>query len=117
MTKFVKMCCYDISLMTKTFFEEVKKNERAYNIIRLRAEGQTSEQVGNTYAITKERVRQIEKKINQRFVNWVKYNAIMLKIIADEDGNNVLLPSSFSIYFNEQMLTPCLPPLKISDCL
>lgn len=101
LSRLVKACCYDISLMARTFFDEIKKNERAYEIVKLRSEGQTLEQVGNEYSVTRERVRQIEKKISQKFVNWVKHNSIILKIVADEDGNRVMLPSVFDVYFKE----------------
>ncbi len=100
-SKFAKRCCYDISAMTEAFFEEIKKNERAYDIVKLRADGNTLEQVGNAYAVTRERVRQIEKKTSCRFINWLKHNSIMRKIVADEDGNCVLFPSVFGVYFKE----------------
>lgn len=99
--RFISQCDYDICVMADIIFKEVKKNERAFDIVKLRAEGQTLEQVGNAYGVTRERVRQIEKKIGQRVINWIKHNSIMQKIVADEDGNNIFFPSVFGIYFNE----------------
>lgn len=99
--RFVKSCCYDIGAMTELFFDEVRKNERAFDIVKLRADGDTLEQVGNTYAVTRERVRQIEKKTSHRFINWLKHNSIMYKIVADENGSCVLFPSVFDVYFKE----------------
>lgn len=101
MSRFVKACTYDLNRLTLNFFEEIKKNERTYEIIKQRATGQTLEQVGIEYAVTRERVRQIEKKASRQFVNWVKHNSIILKIVADEDGNCVLLPSVFDVHFLE----------------
>lgn len=98
---FAKACAFDIYEMTKVFFDEVKKNERSYEIVKMRASGQTLEQVGNTYFVTRERVRQIERKVSQRFTNWAKRNNIMQLIVAEEDGNEILLPSVFDVHFKE----------------
>ena len=100
-SRFVKSCCYDIGAMTGLFFDEVRKNERAFDIVKLRADGDTLEQAGNTYTVTRERARQIEKKTSHRFINWLKHNSIMYKIVADENGSYVLFPSVFDVYFKE----------------
>ncbi len=101
MSRFVKICTYDVNGLSNSFFEELRKNERTFEIIKQRSTGKTLEQVGIEYAVTRERVRQIEKKASQRFVNWVKHNSVILKIVADEDGNCVLLPSVFDVYLSE----------------
>lgn len=101
MSRFVKICTYDVNGLANSFFEELRKNERTFEIIKQRSTGQTLEQVGSEYAVTRERVRQIEKKASQRFVNWVKHNSIILKIVADEGGNCVLLPSVFDVHLSK----------------
>lgn len=98
-TRFAKACSFDIYEMISKFFEEVQKDERAYSIVTLRAKGHTLEQIGNTYSVTRERVRQIEKKIGQKFINWIRHNNILYKIVAESDGDNVLLPSDLCAYF------------------
>lgn len=100
-SKFVRACAYDVNKLVANFFYEIKKNKRTYDIIKRRAAGQTLEQVGLEHTVTRERVRQIEKKVSQRFVYWAKHNSIILKIVADEDGSCVLLPSVFEIYLME----------------
>lgn len=100
-SKFVRACAYDVNEIVANFFCEIKKHKRTYEIIMQRATGLTLEQVGIEHAVTRERVRQIEKKVSQRFVYWAKHNSIILKIVADEDGRCVLLPSVFDIYLME----------------
>lgn len=100
-SKFVKACTYDFNRLTTYFFEKIRENTRTYEIIKKRATGNTLEQVGIEFAVTRERVRQIEKKVSQSFINWVKHNSIILKIVADEDGSCVLMPSVFDIYLLE----------------
>lgn len=99
--RFVKACTFELYKMTAIFFEGIKENERNYEIIKYRATGKTLEQVGIEYTVTRERIRQIEKKVSRRFINWVKHNSIILKIVAEEDGNCVLLPSVFDFYLSE----------------
>lgn len=101
LSKFVKACTYDFKRLTTHFFEKIRENKRTYEIIRQRVVGNTLEQVGIEFAVTRERVRQIEKKVSQSFINWVKRNSIILKIVADEDGRCVLIPSVFDIYLLE----------------
>lgn len=65
--KFLKWCQFDLRSEIEELFEKLYVNERAYTVIKLRAEGQTLEQVGNRLGVTRERVRQIEMKVKRTF--------------------------------------------------
>ena len=96
-----KDCTYDLYALAEAFFNEIRKNERAYEIVKLRAEGQTLEQVGCEFTVTRERVRQIEKKVSTKFINWLKRYSILEKMVAEQNGEEVLYTSCFECYFRE----------------
>lgn len=101
LTLFAKDCTYDLYAMVEKLFDEIKKNERAFEIVRLRAEGQTLEQVGFEFSVTRERIRQIEKKVSIKVINWLKRFSVLKKLVAELDGEDVLTSSVFDTYFHE----------------
>lgn len=98
---FISDCAYDLYGMIAAFFDDIKKNERAYEIVKHRAEGQTLEEVGNLFTVTRERIRQIEKKVSTKFIAWLRRYSVLKKIVAEKDGVEVLVSSDFEIYFKE----------------
>lgn len=100
-SQFVKSCSYSLSELGNAFFDEIAKNERTFEIVKRRSEGMTLEQVGNEFDVTRERIRQIEKKVSVRFVNWVNSKAIIHKLYADMNGKNIWLPSDFEPFFEK----------------
>lgn len=101
-SQFIVFCSYDLHEMGKEFFSEIeKKNERAFQIVKRRAEGMTLEQVGNEFNVTRERVRQIEKKISARFTFWIRSKSIIHKMYAEMDGKKFAFSSSFGMFFGE----------------
>lgn len=64
------------------------KDERAYNILVLRSQGETLEQVGGYYGITRERVRQIEAKTIKR-LEW--FLTLQMNYIISRAGNDKVL--------------------------
>lgn len=101
-SKFIKACTFDLMIATNQIFDEFSKNERTYLILQKRSDGVTLEEVGNLFLVTRERIRQIERKAGIKLTNWIKANKILLKMIADENGNNVFSKSKFEIYFGEK---------------
>lgn len=72
------------------------KSERYLDVFTLRLSGHTLEEIGSKYGVTRERIRQIEKKVFRSF--WAvyskqRYDLIMLAY-ALRDGDSVL-------YFND----------------
>lgn len=101
MAVFARDCAYDLYGMAEKLFNDVRKNERAFEVVKLRAEGQTLEQVGNAFAVTRERIRQIEKKVSKTVINWINKYSVLKKIVAELDGEEVILPSDFDAHFKE----------------
>ncbi len=96
--KFFKWCNYNINQDIRSFFVDVIKNDRMLLIIRMRAERKTLELIGNTVGITRERVRQIEKKIYRYFNTWQKKSRILFKIIAEQKDECVIMASTLMEY-------------------
>ena len=92
---------FDIEAEIASIVEQLKtrispKSDRAREVLLRRALGNTLEEIGATYGITRERVRQMENKAIGSFwyvYNHQEYDLIML-IYAKRDGDNVL-------YFDE----------------
>lgn len=80
---FIDWCKYDVHQEVNHFFHTIIKNERELKIIQGRTEGKTLDVLGRMFGITKERIRQIEKKTSKKFNIWQKHNRIMYKIFAD----------------------------------
>lgn len=99
--QFIKASSYDLFELGKEFFDNIAKNERAFEIVKRRSEGMTLEQVGHEYSVTRERVRQVEKKVSNRFVVWIKTRSIIDKINAELDGKKILLPSDLDVFFDD----------------
>ena len=90
---FLEWCNFDIKLDIEELFSLLYKNEREKEIIKYRAMGQTLEEVGNVLGVTRERIRQIEIKIKERFSNLYKKLDIVSKISLEinKDGIVTLL--------------------------
>ena len=64
---FANELCFDMRAYAKKIIATLFKSEREFGIIRHRAQRKTLEEVGKSFNLTRERVRQIEKKILKRF--------------------------------------------------
>lgn len=96
--KFLKWCRFDLRSEIEELFENLYKNERACTVIKLRAEGKTLEQIGNTLGVTRERVRQIEMKVKRTFARLHSRIRIVSKIAAERNGDTVLTPAEIAHY-------------------
>jgi hypothetical protein len=68
---FIKWLSDDKVLIIQNKFKQIFKTERDKNIIKIRATGATLDAVGKEYGITRERVRQLERKVLAKFENFV----------------------------------------------
>ena len=95
--KFVDWISFDIDELikrvSKTIEEKLsEKSSRTLEVLELRAQGKTLEEVGNEFGVTRERIRQIEAKAHKSFWNTYhkqNYDLIML-VYALRDGDDVL---------------------------
>lgn len=65
-------------------------------------QGNTLDTTGKLFGVTRERIRQIEKKVIKRFESLLNVNKIILKIYAERDGDEILTPSELAEYFEEK---------------
>lgn len=103
-TKFLKWCQFDIKQEVKAFFEKAYIKDTYRLVIQMRAQNHTLEEIGNQIGVTRERVRQLEKKIRVAFEKWQKKHRILMKISADRNGDSILSPSELEEYFDDYSL-------------
>ncbi|SEF62092.1 Sigma-70, region 4 [Butyrivibrio sp. Su6] len=101
LNKFVKWCAFDLENDISNIKKIVKDNPKWDRIISLRAQKKTLELVGNDIGVTRERVRQIEKKAIIAFGRFAKTTRLLWKIYAVRSGDSVLTPTELSEYFGE----------------
>ena len=77
------------------------KNERRESVIRLRAQGKTLEETGAVYQLTRERIRQVEKKAINAF-DMKQGGMILQKIAALRGGDETLTPAEIAPYAGER---------------
>ena len=93
---FFEWCNFDIYSEIKNIFDNLYKNDREREVIVKRASKKTLEDLGKSLDITRERVRQIEKKVKRRFAEKYISNRILSKISAERNGDMVLTPNEIS---------------------
>ena len=99
--KFLKWCSFDISNELSEFFTMISENENRRAVLSLRAQNSTLEQVGTKLGKTRERIRQIEAKIQRLFDHWENTHRIILKISAELNSNRVLTFKDISSFYDE----------------
>ena len=99
---FLKWCSYkDLNERILSCCAQFYKTLREREIVQLRSQGETLESIGNAYGLTRERVRQIDKKVCTRFT----YNQMgisprfLLYIAAENNCDDVILSSVVESYF------------------
>lgn len=100
--RFVNWCGFDIKKDIDVMYEKLYKEDREYQIIIERASGSTLELTGRLLGVTRERIRQIERKVINRFKMLLNSNRIILKIFAERDGDEILTPSELAEYFGTE---------------
>lgn len=110
--RFLKWLEFDVPSLTTSIEENLQsvlsgKNDRIKEVFALRLEGVTLEEIGSRYGVTRERIRQIEKKYHNVF--WgvykrQKYDLIMLAY-ALRNGDNVLFYDELREVIGEEFAT------------
>lgn len=98
-TEFISWCSFDIiseidMLLQSTFGD----NRRDRNVVELRSAKKPLQYVGDIEEITRERVRQIEKKSCRIFHKLQSQRRILSKISADRNGDMVITPAEVKLY-------------------
>lgn len=103
-TKFVNWMAYDLQIEFEDFLEGVfsRKSSNTERVIELRAKKMTLQQIGDELGITRERVRQIEKKIVDPFCRWQRIKKFLPRLSADFDGETILEATDFQDIFGNR---------------
>lgn len=99
--RFLTWCAYDLKSEIHKAISLALKNERTGEVILARAKGETLQNVGEMFNLTRERVRQIETKAKRVFARGLGEARIIPKIFADNNGNTVITPERIKEYSPE----------------
>lgn len=97
---FLQWCTIDTDKLTEDFYETQPHNDKIRVIIKMRSEGKTLEEVGKTFDISRERIRQIESKGRRAFTNWEENKKILQLIAADLNGITIVDSETIQKYLN-----------------
>lgn len=100
--KFLKWCAFDTKDLIDNLLLSTFKDSRSETVIQLRATKNTLQEIGEQFKITKERVRQIERKAFIRFSKSQSKIRLLSKISTDRDGDMVITPSEIREYAGDK---------------
>ena len=100
---FLKWCSFDIDAeIDQIWSGTIKNNSRTETILKMRSQKNTLQEIGEKLGITRERVRQIERKATRIFLNRIKMSNVLMKIYALRDQDSILTPEELSEYFGDK---------------
>ena len=101
--KFVKWVSYDLRKELRDFLDGIysRKSSNTKSVLELRARKLTLQAIGNELGITRERVRQIEKKVVQPFCQWQRTKKFLPRLSADFNGEKILESTDLQEYFED----------------
>ena len=91
--RLINWCSINVSTAVSSFFNNINDKGRSVQVIKMRAEGHTLEEVGAVFNVTRERVRQIEKKVVSYFGRWQNHNGLVQHLLLELDENNAFSSS------------------------
>ena len=99
---FLEWCKFRIADEIDTLTALITRDERNLTILTMRAQGCTLNDAGNTFVLTRERVRQIEKRISNKFAQFQQSHHTLLKISAFRNGDTILTSEEIRPFLGEQ---------------
>lgn len=98
--KFVKWVSYDLREELNSFLNGFyERSANAEKVLLLRARKCTLQEIGDELGITRERVRQIEKKVVQPFCRWQRTKRFLPRLSAEFNGETILESTELKEYF------------------
>lgn len=100
--KFVRWASFDLRKELEAFLEGFyARFGNAERVLELRAKKCTLQMIGDELGLTRERVRQIEKKVVQPFCRWQRVKKLLPRLSADFNGKTILEATDLQEYFGE----------------
>lgn len=101
--KFAKWASYDLKKEFNSFMEEVNSRgtSNVEKVLRLRAKKLTLQEIGTELGVTRERVRQIEKKVVVPFCKWQRTRKFLPRLSAEFGGETILEATDIQEYFGD----------------
>ena len=113
--QFLQWCSFDLDEELEEAYGAIFKKPRTMEIVKLRSEKHTLEEVGAQFGVTRERVRQIESKAVITFSQWDSRLRVLEKISADRDHDMVLTATEISDYFEKTDTSILLHLLRLAE--
>lgn len=96
--RFLNWCKYDLHVEIEHLFSVLYPNERNQKVVQLRAQKQTLDQIGRRFKLTRERIRQLEKKMQRSFNARQGRIKIISKINADKNNATIVTTADVAAY-------------------
>ena len=101
-TKFIRWALFDLRKELESFLEGIyTRSANAEKVLELRAKKYTLQIIGDKLGLTRERVRQIEKKVVKPFCRWQRVKKFLPRLSADFRGETILEASDLQEYFGD----------------
>lgn len=100
--RFIRWLSFDLYKDLTDVLENMHLSDREMIVVTLRGNGKTLEQVGQQVGVTRERVRQIESKVERRFAQQLRVTNLIRKLYAEKSENVVLTRADCRAYFGEE---------------
>ncbi len=96
--QFLKWCAFDLESEVQKLFLPIFSDKRMKSIVQMRARKKTLAQIGDTFGITRERVRQIETKARRKFSHYYSRIRLISKISAEKNGASMVSSNDIEDY-------------------
>ena len=101
-TRLIKWCSYDVRAEIETHIAEATKKDRAQRVLYGRARGATLAELGDEMGVSRERIRQIEAKIQRVLLTRFSKSRIIQKIFLDLDETTALSSKAITEYVGKK---------------
>jgi len=103
MIEFIKWTSYNLYDELKEFLDRIysRNSSNTERVLELRAKKMTLQTIGDKLGITRERVRQIEKKVIEPFCQWQRREMFLPRLSAEFSGKKILEATDLQEYFDD----------------
>lgn len=101
--RFLAWCKYDLKEEIAHLFSVLYPNERNQQVVQQRAQKKTLDQIGRQFGLTRERIRQLETKMQRAFNARQGRIKIISKINADKNNTSLVTPANIAEYCSENL--------------